>query len=343
MPALKPAYLIHGDDHGAVIERRMRLRALVRGAGEAMSMESFSGQSSSPRAAAERLGALTLDPAHRVLIFEDVERWKEKEIKEALLPALGCPPERTTLALFACEEGRVKVAPALIAAVRACSGQVACERRLALGALVRWVISEAQGQGLALDAEGARTLIALVGERRAQLVRALELLALELRPAGGQDAAVKLAPEQIEARVAGGGAAAAYALADALLAGDRRLALATYSRLRAHGERPGALIYLLAARLRSALSAAERLAAGQSPAAIRPSLRMPTHAAQELIANARRIGPGALRQGLCALADLEAHSRGGAALGDGRSAPPALSEETLAQLAIERIAQACAA
>ena len=123
MPALKPAYLIHGDDHGAVIERRMRLRALVRGAGQEMSMESFSGQSSSPQAAAELLGALTLDPAHRVLIFEDVERWKDRQVQEALAPALRAIPERMTIALFACEEGRTKVSAALIEAVRACSGR----------------------------------------------------------------------------------------------------------------------------------------------------------------------------------------------------------------------------
>lgn len=343
MPALKPAYLIHGDDHGAVIERRMRLRALVRGAGQEMSMESFSGQSSSPQAAAELLGALTLDPAHRVLIFEDVERWKDRQVQEALAPALRAIPERMTIALFACEEGRTKVSAALIEAVRACSGQVVHERRLAPAALARWVAAEAARQGLALDADGVRTLIALVGERRAQLARELEQLALEFAPAEQQQAPVRIGSEEIEARVAGGAAAAAYALADNLLAGNRRLALGTYSRLCAQGERPSALIYLLAARLRVALLAAERLAAGQSPAAIRPALRMPTRAAQELIANARRIGPGRLRESLCVLADLEAHSRGAAVLVSGRRMPRALSEETLAQLAIDRIAQACGA
>ncbi|MEA2141120.1 MAG: hypothetical protein QOC91_1219, partial [Solirubrobacteraceae bacterium] len=31
MAELKPAYLIHGDDHGAVAERRAGLRALAEG------------------------------------------------------------------------------------------------------------------------------------------------------------------------------------------------------------------------------------------------------------------------------------------------------------------------
>jgi DNA polymerase-3 subunit delta len=340
MAALKPAYLIHGDDHGAVIERRMRLRALVRGAGEAMSLESFAGQASSPQSAAGMLGALTLDPAHRVLIFEDVERWKEKEIKATLLPAMGAIPERTTLALFACEEGRTKVAPALIEAVRKSSGQVVREQRLRAAALLGWLRAEAARQGLALDGEGAQSLVSLLGERRAQLARQLEQLALEFG-GGDQEAPVKIGSEQIQARVAGGSPAQSYALADALLAGDRRLALGLFARLCAQGERPSALVYLLAARLRMALSAAERLAAGESPAAIRPALRMPTRAAQELIANAGRIGCARLREAICALADLEAFSRGATSSEGRASLPGALAEETIAQLAIDRIACAC--
>jgi DNA polymerase III delta subunit len=34
MPSLKPAYLIHGDDHGAIGERRARLKALGECAGK---------------------------------------------------------------------------------------------------------------------------------------------------------------------------------------------------------------------------------------------------------------------------------------------------------------------
>ena len=30
VPSFKPAYLIHGDDHGRIAERRARLRAMAR-------------------------------------------------------------------------------------------------------------------------------------------------------------------------------------------------------------------------------------------------------------------------------------------------------------------------
>jgi hypothetical protein len=35
MAELKPAYLVHGDDHGAIAERRAGLRALAEGEGAA--------------------------------------------------------------------------------------------------------------------------------------------------------------------------------------------------------------------------------------------------------------------------------------------------------------------
>jgi len=38
MPELKPVYLIHGDDHGAIAERRARLRKLAEEDGDASSV-----------------------------------------------------------------------------------------------------------------------------------------------------------------------------------------------------------------------------------------------------------------------------------------------------------------
>ena len=45
MAELKPAYLIHGDDHGAVAERRAGLRALAEGGeGGGASVELLEGE-----------------------------------------------------------------------------------------------------------------------------------------------------------------------------------------------------------------------------------------------------------------------------------------------------------
>ncbi|MBV8954293.1 MAG: hypothetical protein JO179_09155, partial [Solirubrobacterales bacterium] len=52
MPKLKPAYLIHGDDHGAVGERRARLRALAEAEGGAGGVELLEGEDATPEQAA---------------------------------------------------------------------------------------------------------------------------------------------------------------------------------------------------------------------------------------------------------------------------------------------------
>ena len=44
MPAFKPAYLIHGDDHGRIAERRARLRAIAEQESGANGIELFEGE-----------------------------------------------------------------------------------------------------------------------------------------------------------------------------------------------------------------------------------------------------------------------------------------------------------
>lgn len=44
MAELKPAYLIHGDDHGAIAERRAGLKALAEQEGDAASVEVLDGE-----------------------------------------------------------------------------------------------------------------------------------------------------------------------------------------------------------------------------------------------------------------------------------------------------------
>ena len=50
MPAFKPAYLIHGDDHGRIAERRRRLRELAEEQSGAQGVELFEGDAATPEA-----------------------------------------------------------------------------------------------------------------------------------------------------------------------------------------------------------------------------------------------------------------------------------------------------
>src|SRR3954469_10395975 len=122
MPTFKSAYLIHGDDHGRIAERRARLRKVAESEGGASGVEVFEGEASTPDAVAAALSAMTFATGRRFLIVDGVERWKDKEVTAQLAPALGAMPPDTTIAFFAREEGRAKAPNPLHDAVKAAGG-----------------------------------------------------------------------------------------------------------------------------------------------------------------------------------------------------------------------------
>jgi DNA polymerase-3 subunit delta len=336
MPSLKPAYLIHGEDHGAVAERRVRLRALAQREGAAC-VESL--ESAKVGDLADALAAIPLAVGWRVIIVDGVERWKDAQVKERLVGALAEIPPQTTVALFACEQGSVKAPVTLHRAVTAAGGKVAHEAPLKRWELPRWAAARASAHGLALDRDAAEALVEQVGERRQRLARELEKLAIAAGAGaerGGEPRRVDV--EDVRLLAAGSAQTQVFGLGDALLAGSAREALLVYARLRAQGERASGLLYLLAARLRQALSVAERLERGEPASAIRRTLRMPQRAAEQLIAHAGRAGPVRLRGALGALADLELFARGGPEVTALRPRGAALEEDTLMVRAIEAIA-----
>jgi DNA polymerase-3 subunit delta len=334
MPELKPAYLIHGDDHGAIAERRAGLRALA----EATSVEVLEGDAASPAAVADALAAMTLALGRRVIVVEGVERWRQAEVEQRLVPAMAQMPPDTTLALFAREEGRAKAPDALHKAVTQAGGQVVAQATVKPWELPKWVRSQAARLGLALDAAAAKALVAQVGERQQRLLRELEKLALDVGEE--RDAPVVVDVQLIEDRAAHSSEWRAYTLADALVGGDAREACLAYLRLHEQGERLSGLIYLMAQRLRDALAVALRLQAGESEASVKRGLRMPARAAERFVADVARSDANRLRAALGTLADLELDSRGGAVIGSQRSQFAALGEDTLALHAIREIAGA---
>jgi DNA polymerase-3 subunit delta len=356
VPELKPAYLIHGDDHGAVAERRAGLRALAEaqpGAGAGANVELLEGDGATPAGVAQVLAAMTLALGRRVIIVEGVERWREADVEKQLVGALEQMPPDTTLALFAREEARAKAPAALHAAVKRAGGQVVAQMTVKPWELAKWAREQAARLGLSLDGAAAKALVAQVGERQQRLLRELEKLALEGEPSddqpdapgAGADAGVDAAQQglrqigvqDIEDRAAHSSEWRAYGLADALVAADGPQATLSYLRLRQQGERLSGLTYLMAQRLRDALAVAVRLQAGESLAEVKRGLRMPARAAERFVADVARSDVDRLRAALAALADLELDSRGGAPLAGSRTALAGSDEDTIALHAIETI------
>ena len=314
MPELKPAYLIHGDDHGAVGERRAGLLKLAEAGGGAEVLE---GEQATPAGAAGALATMTLAVGRRVIVVDGAERWRDKDVVEHLAPALAAMPAETTIAIFAREEAKAKAPQALHDAVGKAGGQVVAQMTVKPWELPRWIREQAPRLGLALDAAAAKALVLQVGERQQRLLREMEKLALEGEQGEGPR---RVTVEEIESRAARSAEWRAYALGDALVAGDGVASTLMYLRLREQGERVAGLTYLLASRLREAVAVCEQLAAGRSAAEVKKGLRMPPKAAERLVKDVERSDPARLRGALGELARLELDTRGGAVLSTERDA-----------------------
>jgi DNA polymerase III subunit delta len=335
VPALKPAYLIHGDDHGAIGERRSRLKALAEADGDAGSVEVLSGDAGTPEGVALALATMTFAIGQRVIMVDGAERFKQEEIQEHIAPAMAAMPPDTTIAFFAREEGRGKVPAALHDAVKAAKGQIVAEATIKPWELAGWVREQARRLGLSLDAFAAKTLVAQVGERQQRLLRELEKLALAAELGEGP---IEVNAEEIEEQSAYSTAWRAFSLADALVGGDASEATRSYLRLRSQGERLSGLVYLMAQRLRDAEAVSVRLQAGEPPAEIKRDMRMPSRAADRLISDVARTEPERLRAAIWRIADLELDTRGGAPLTGSRAQLSSLEEDTLAVRAILSVA-----
>jgi DNA polymerase-3 subunit delta len=335
MPELRPAYLIHGDDHGAISERRARLRRLAEAAGGAGGVETIDGESSTPEGVVLAMSAMTMSIGWRVIIVDGAERFKDGEVRDRLSALLADMPQDTTVAFFAREDNRLKAPPGLHEAVNAAGGQVVQEATIKPWELPRWVRAQAQRMGLSLDAAAAKALVDQVGDRQQRLLRELEKLGLE---ADEQDGAPVISASDIEQRAAHSTEWRAFALADALVGADGASATQHYLRLRAQGERLPGLMYLMASRLREAIAVAARLAGGESEREIKRGLRMPGRAADRFLADVRLSDELKLQRALGVLADLELDSRGGAPVHALRSALAGSDEDTLAVSAIAEIA-----
>jgi DNA polymerase-3 subunit delta len=320
VPSFRPAYLIHGDDHGRIGERRTRLRSMAESESGAGGVELLEGEACTPDAVAAALCAMTFALGRRFVIADGVERWKETDVQVVADAMKGIDPDSLTVAFFGREEGRYKVPAALRKVVEAADGQIAEEANVKPRDLPRWLIARAAELGVQLDQQGAKALIAHVGDRQQRLQRELEKLALE------HGAGARLGADEVNESSAGSAERKTWTLADALVAGDERTATRALLELRQQGERVPGLLYGMVRRLRDALAIAEALAAGQPAAQVKKGLRMPSFAAGRLVSDVSKRDVDAFRRALELMADLELESRGG---GGG-----VLSEDTAAVRAV---------
>ncbi|MFL5895813.1 MAG: DNA polymerase III subunit delta [Thermoleophilaceae bacterium] len=320
MADLKPVYLVCGDDDVKIDAWRARVKARAEEESGPGTLEQHDAQALTPDALAADLAALTFATGTRYLLVEGVETWKAGAL-EPLESAVAAMPPDTVLVLIA----RGKAPARLCKAVESAAGEVREYAAPRQQELWKWTIQRAAEQGLALDADGARTLVALTGARQQRLAREVERLALLAHPEGRLDA------QRIAELAAGDVSPQAYELADAVVAADVRAALAAAARLRAQGEAPSRLLYSVVRRLRDVHRAAELLDAGVGERDAAGQLGMPPWLAKRILAQAQKAGRHPLEDAICVFARLEIELRGG-----GLRADYSLDEDTALSLAIAR-------
>jgi DNA polymerase-3 subunit delta len=307
-PEFEPAYLVHGDDHGRIAERRGRLVALAGEVSGAGGVEAFDASQVVPAQVAVALSSMTFAIGRRFLVVDGCEAWKEKEVAEELAGAVASIDPETTVAFFAFEDGRRKAPASLHAAVEGAGGRVIAEVMLKQRELPRWAVGQASALGLTLDGAAAQLLVAQVGDRQQRILRELEKLALEY------GAGASIGVEEVEASVAESSELAVWALVDAIVGHNPAAATRTYLELRSQGEDGARLAGLMARRVREVLTIAERLEAGVPPSEAGAGLKMSPYAARRRVAEARESDAAGLRRALEAMARLELAGRGASRL-----------------------------
>ena len=320
MPSFRAAYLIHGDDHGRIGERRSRLRAMAEQAAGSAGVEVYEAEACTPQNIEAALSTMTFALGRRFVIADGVERWKESDVEPVATALAAADPETLTVAFFAREEGRYKAPAKLVEAVEKAGGLIAAELNVKSWDLPKWLIEQAKANDLILDKDGAKALVAQVGERQQRLLRELEKLALEHGPNAS------IGADEVEQSCATSAERKVWDLADALVAGDRRTAMQLLVELRAQGERVPGLVYRIAGKLREGVAVAEALAAGESKSQAKRLVRASPRVADRIVAAVQNRDVESLRNALAAMADLEVESRGGAG--------GVLSEDTAAVRAV---------
>jgi DNA polymerase-3 subunit delta len=275
-----------------------------------------------PEAVGYALSAMTFAVGRRFVVVDGAERWKQADVEAHIVPALANLAPETTVAFFAREDGRAKVAAALVKAVDQAGGDVVAHGTVKGRDLPKWAMAEAKRIGIELDSAAAQLLVAQVGDRQQRLLRELEKLGLEHGPG------TRLGVEEVQDAAAESAEIQVWGLVDALVARDRRAAFRAFLELREQGESLPRLVPLIARRIRDVLAIAERLEAGESPAQVKGSIKGSPWAADRRIKEARGSEAESLRRALEHLADLELQTRG---MGE-------LSEDTAALRTLGRMA-----
>jgi len=316
---LNPVYLISGEDDAKIDSWRARLRKRAEEEGGSGALETFDARETTPEELAAELATLTFNSGTRYLLADFVQAWKAGDL-EPLERALADMSPDTVLVLIA----RGKVQARLSKAVQKADGEVRSYEAPKPWEMHKWVMARAKEEGLTLDSDAAKTLVSAVGTGQQRLAREVEKLVLAAHPSA------TLSAEEVEELAPAESLRSGYDVADALVAGDGRAALALSETLLERDEHGSKIMYAITRRLREVHRAASLIEQGVPEQKVAAAIGGPPWAAKKILAKAKGADRQALERALCTFADLEVDLRGGGTAG--------LDEDTAFSLALTRAA-----
>jgi DNA polymerase-3 subunit delta len=300
---LKPVYLLHGSDRPKIARAVRRLRDRI-GDQATEHLSAREGAGPDVVAACNAMGLFTGEG--RLVIVDEVERWKAADVKE-VAAYLASPAPATVLALVAEE---LKADSALAKAV-AKAGQVLAYE-VTKRKLPDWVAEQFGRFGAKADADACRALIDIVGDDLDELTTEIDKLATW---AAGDPITLR----DVEQMAAGRAETAIFALTDAWGRRDVGAVLRAAEEImeRSHRPRSGELMRIIGSLVNHVgrVRRCQRLAdEGVRAKDAAPKLKMHPFAAEKAFAQAANFSADELGDALIRLAELDAAAKGGSRL-----------------------------
>lgn len=316
-------YLIHGNDEGKLEGWRARVRK--RGNEDpSTTVEELRGELLTGEAFAAAASAMTLSVGPRYVLADGVERWKDRDVKQAA-PALTDVAPETTVVMICAD----KAPAALVKAVEKAGGEVTECAAPKISEYPRWAIEEAGKLGFELDRQAAELLVERIARdakrrlRQQSLMRELEKLSIYADGGKvGADEVATLSGDAVDART--------YEMADALIAGESERALVLMDQLLAQGEPAMNIVYGLLRALHQTRDAWAMVSAGRTQKEIQSKLGVPNFVARRIVEQARGADQDRIERALDELADVDFAIKGGSDYEEGTALTLALTRAVAA-------------
>jgi DNA polymerase-3 subunit delta len=296
---LKPAYLLTGSDRPKIARALRRLRDRI---GDDAT-EHLNAREASAEDVIASCNSMGLFGGERLVIVEEVERWKAADVKE-IAAYLATPAPSTVLALVAAE---IKSDAALTKAVGK-AGQVLAydvpKRKLP-----EWVAEQFGRYGAKADADACRALVEMVGDDLDELQSEIDKLSTW---AAGDAVTLR----DVEQMAAGRAETAIFSLTDAWGRRDVAGVLSSAEAImeRSHRPRSGELMRMIGSMVNHVgrVRRCQRLAdQGIRPRDAAGQLKMHPFVAEKAFAQAANFSADELGYAIVRLSELDAAAKGG--------------------------------